>query len=164
MHYLYYIVLTLVIICIILNIVNLYYILKLQEKEKYIGDSNDVFSKGAKTGIFSYKAASSDTLSSQLCKMPDDYAAEYIPYCETLPDLGSKTKCYFQCIGSFPGGVRGQCYPNILKTYNVYSKQFAKPYFPQISPARCDQFDPCCFDPTALKTQLGLFDYINYSL
>lgn len=149
-----------IVLCI--SIANLVMIIKMKKKEGFLGASNTVFSEGAKTGVFSYVNQDRNVLASQTCNLPPDFNAKYIPYCETLPDLGEKTKCYFQCVGSFPGGIRGKCYPKILETYNDYSRQYNKPYFPQITPAECDQDDPCCHGD--LNTKMSVFDFLHYNL
>lgn len=153
----------LVLVCLGLEAGKNYYLMK-EKRESYYGNTNDVYSKGAVDNTFSYVMPSRNTLISETCEMPNDFSAETIPYCEILPDLGEKTKCYFQCIGTYNGGVRGRCYTNILNTYNKYAKEYNNSAFPQVMPARCEQNDPCCFSNKELETGYGLFDFINYDL
>lgn len=96
-----------------------------------------------------------NTLSSQSCRMPYDYNAKQIAYCETLPDLGDKTGCYLQCITNYPGGVRGKCYPNLLKTYNSYAKEYGNAGdFPILKEWKCQPGDPCCY-----KNDFDVYSY-----
>jgi hypothetical protein len=147
-----------IIVLLLVGAFALYY----KKKEGFFGATNDVYSEGAKTGMFAYVEPNKNTLVSETCVMPDDFGAAYLPRCELMPDLLSKTACYFQCVGSYPGGIRGKCYPNILQTYNRYANSLGNASFPMVAPARCDQDDPCCFKN--INTEGGLFDFLSYDL
>lgn len=132
-----------------------------KEKEGFLGSTNGVWPRAAMFGDYVYvDPNNTSTLIGEVCRMPNDYSASRLPYCETMPDLATKTKCYAQCVYNYPGGIRGSCYPNILKTYNAYSAQLNDPAFPQTMPSPCDETDPCCY-PSPIVINNGLFDFLN---
>jgi hypothetical protein len=125
--------------------------------EGFLGSPNTVFSKGARGYGFSWNNPTRTTLSSQGCRMPADYSASELPYCEMLEKLEEKTACYAGCVEAYPGGIRGFCHPNILTTYNKYAYQLDSPHFRPRSLSVCTENDPCCSNP---QSSFGVYNFL----
>jgi hypothetical protein len=133
------------------------FLLYSKSSEGFLGDPNTVFSKGARGYGFTWSNPTRTTLTSQGCRMPADYSASQIPYCEMLENLSEKTGCYANCIQAYPGFPRGSCYSNLLTTYNKYAYELDSPHFRPMALAPCTQNDPCCDN---LQSSFGQYSFL----
>ncbi len=149
-QYFGYAVVSCMVMTAIFWMVNSWLLYTKKSRESFLGASDQVFSKGARGYGFSYVNPTRTTLSSEGCRMPSDLSASTLPYCELLTEITEKAGCYLNCIQTYPGGIRGICYPNLLATYNSYAAEANSPDLPLVQQASCSQDDPCCTNPTSV--------------
>jgi hypothetical protein len=155
-----YTIVTCVVLVAVFWIVNAMLLYWKNKSEGFLGAANATWSKGANGYGFTFVNPTRTTLTGEGCRMPADYNASQIPYCESLGQLNEKVACYSNCVQTYTGGIRGRCYPNILDTYNKYAYQLGSPHFQPIAPAVCTENDPCCDNVTS---SFGMYNFLEQS-
>jgi len=151
--YVMYAVVSCIVLVAVFWALNAFLLYSKNSSEGFLGSPNTVFSKGARGYSFSWINPTKTTLTGESCRMPANYSASQIPYCEMLDLLEEKVGCYANCIQTYTGGIRGVCYPNILTTYNKYAYELDSPHFRPMSLAPCTENDPCCSAPNSSFNQ-----------